>query len=538
MCGLIGVAGKRDPQWVKKISLKQSHRGPDQSGLHVTSEGWVLSHERLSIMDTSEKGKQPITGCSQAVIIHNGEIYNHEHIRQNLLKNSHQFRSHSDSETILHLYEEIGAKCVEHLDGDYAIVIFDGQKIFAARDPIGVKPLYYGHDDEGAMWFASEMKGLIEQCKEFQEFPPGHYYDSAEGFVRYYRPQWMSGDMPQEGAEKLRQAFENAVKKRLMSDVPVGVFLSGGLDSSLVAGVMKRLMPQDKLHSFSVAFDQQSTDLLAAREVAAYLGTVHHECVISVEEGIKALEKIIYHLETYDVTTIRAGTPMYLLSGFIRQTGVKVMLSGEGSDEVFGGYLYFYNAPSDQEFHQETIDRIMRLNKADVLRADRATMGQGIEARVPFLDQDFLNVAMSINPKLKRSVKNTDPALKRIEKHVLRAAFDGEAKPLLPAKILWRQKEQFSDGVGYGWIDSLRALGENSISDEEFATRHALYPHNTPDTKEAFFYRRIFNKFFDHPSAIKNIQKWVPKWQKSTDPSGRANDVHEAAYTAPATSAT
>jgi asparagine synthase (glutamine-hydrolysing) len=359
-----------------------------------------------------------------------------------------------------------------------------------------------------------------------ESFPPGHYYTTETGFVKYYQPAWQDHKVCTNKFDlhELRNAFIDATKKRLMSDVPLGVLLSGGLDSSLVASITQRLLrgTGQELHSFSVGVHPEATDLVAARKVAAFLGTTHHEIYFTIEEGLKALEKVIWHLETYDVTTIRAATPMYFLSKAITDMGFKVVLSGEGSDEIFGGYLYFHNAPSDEEFEKETIRRVFRLSTADCLRADKATMAAGLEARVPFLDRHFLDVAMSIRPEDKRA----DKANGRIEKWPLRAAFDEKNDPFLPEDILWRQKEQFGDGVGYSWIDSVIDYCNTTISDEEFALAANQFPHNTPDTKEAFYFRKVFEQYYPEEHSIKTVLKWIPKWQKNTDPSGRVADSH------------
>ncbi|MGM0932226.1 MAG: asparagine synthase B [Bacteroidota bacterium] len=526
MCGILAVIGERlSKEKVSGISRRMSHRGPDESGLQITEEGYLLSHERLSIVDL-QTGQQPIKGTSKAWMIHNGEIYNHQSLRENELK-SHQFRTTGDSEVIVHMYEEYGYDFVDKLDGVFAFVVVDGKDFIAARDPIGVKPLYYGTDEDGAIWFASEMKALADQCTNFAAFPPGHYYTPKTGFVEYYKPDWYDYTKADKDLDhtKLRESLIEATKKRLMADVPLGVLLSGGLDSSLTSSIAARLMKDSgqKLHSFSIGLDESAPDLVAARKVAKFLKTEHHEIYFSVEEGIEILKKLVWHLETYDVTSIRASTPMYFLSKAIKEKGVKVVLSGEGADEIFGGYLYFKNAPSPDEFQKETIRRVQRLATADCLRADKSTMAHGLEARVPFLDKAFLKVAMETQAKYK--MPNTYDG---VEKYIVRKAFDTPEEPFLPEEVLWRQKEQFSDGVGYSWIDELIAYASARVSDREMAEASDKYPHNTPATKEAYFYREIFASHFPQESAAKTVKRWVPKWQEDLDPSGRANTSHVA----------
>lgn len=524
MCGILAVIGQKDPEIVKEISKRMTHRGPDESGIYIQENGSILSHERLSIIDLTT-GKQPIQGTDTAWVAHNGEIYNHQALRDNELK-GRTYRTTCDSEVIVHLYEKYGYDFCNMLDGVFAFVVLDGDKFIAGRDPIGVKPLYWGKDEAGNLYFASEMKSLADQCIEFEAFPPGHYYTPEDGLVRYYQPEWFDYKNCKEelDLEKLRDALIDATKKRLMSDVPLGVLLSGGLDSSLTSSIAKRLMGDQELHSFSVGLSHDAPDLKAAREVANFIGTNHHEIIFSLEEGISVLEELIWHIETYDVTSIRASTPMFFLSKAIAEKGIKVVLSGEGADEILGGYLYFYNAPSAEEFQKETIGRVQRLSTADVLRADKSTMAHGLEARVPFLDKNFLDTAMSIKPEEKMPSREAG----RAEKWVIRKAFDDKANPYLPDSILWRQKEQFSDGVGYSWIDGLIDHANKTVSDEQFAKAAELFPHNTPKTKEAFLYRSFFEKHFPQESAVKTVLKWVPKWQKNDDPSGRANDVHVA----------
>ncbi|EDO25657.1 predicted protein, partial [Nematostella vectensis] len=404
MCGILAIIGKgKEEALVQQLSKRMSHRGPDESDIHVTECGHILSHERLSIVDL-HTGKQPIQGTSTAWMVHNGEIYNHIALRETVLKH-HAFRTTSDSEVIVHLYEEFGYDFCHYLDGMFAFVVVDGDDFIAGRDPLGIKPLYYGIDERGRYYFASEMKSIADQCKTFSTFPPGHYYTTKTGFVKYYKPEWEEQSKAVEELDyaAIRTTLTESVRKRLMADVPFGVLLSGGLDSSLTSSIAKRLLGDSKtLHSFSIGLDENAPDLVAARKVAEVLGTEHHEVYFSVEEGIKNIEKLIWHLETYDVTSIRASTPMFFMSKKITDLGIKMVLSGEGADEIFGGYLYFRNAPSADDFQKETIERVQKLFTADLLRADKSTMAHGLEARVPFLDKEFLELAMKIKPEEKQ----------------------------------------------------------------------------------------------------------------------------------------
>ena len=524
MCGILAIIGKgKDEELVQQLSKRMSHRGPDESDIHITEKGHFLAHERLSIVDL-HTGKQPIQGTSTAWMIHNGEIYNHQELRDTILRN-HSFRTTSDSEVIVHLYEEFGYDFCNFLDGMFAFVVIDGDDYIAARDPLGIKPLYYGIDERGRKYFSSEMKAIADQCTTFSTFPPGHIYTEKTGFVKYYQPEWEDASKAVEEVDykAIRKSLTKAVKKRLMADVPFGVLLSGGLDSSLTSSIACRLLEGtgQKIHSFSIGLDADSPDTKAARKVAEFIGTEHHEIHFTIEQGIEILEKLIWHLETYDVTSIRASTPMYFLSKAITEQGIKMVLSGEGADEVFGGYLYFRNAPSAAEFQQETIDRVQKLFTADLLRADKSTMAHGLEARVPFLDKEFLELAIKIKPEEKQP-----KMYEGIEKYILRKAFDTPEKPYLPEEVLWRQKEQFSDGVGYNWIDTLIEYCTSQVSDTDFESAGKLFPYNTPTTKEAFFYRRIFHKFYPQTSAAETVRKWIPKWQENQDPSGRANAAH------------
>lgn len=529
MCGILAIIGKgKDEKLVQQLSKRMSHRGPDESDLLVTENGHILSHERLSIIDL-HSGRQPIKGSKSAYMVHNGEIYNHQQLRETVLK-QHTFRTKSDSEVIVHLYEEFGYDFLDKLDGDFAFVVINGDDFIAGRDPMGVKPLYYGVDERGRIYFASEMKSIADQCKTFSTFPPGHFYTAKTGFVKYYRPAYEDPEAataPLE-LEKIRESLTSATRKRLMSDVPIGVLLSGGLDSSLTSSIAARLLAAQgkKLHSFSIGLDPHAPDAAAARKVAEFLKTEHHEIHFTIEQGIAILDKLIWHLETYDVTSVRASTPMYFLSKAITDLGIKVVLSGEGADEIFGGYLYFRNAPSTEDFQKETIERVQKLFTADLLRADKSTMAHGLEARVPFLDKDFLDTAMVIKGEEKQP-----KTYNGVEKYILRKAFDTPEDPYLPQEVLWRQKEQFSDGVGYNWIDTLIAYAASQVTDAQLEAAADRFPYNTPTTKEAYYYRDIFHKHYPQLSAAQTVRKWIPKWQENQDPSGRANAAHVQADT-------
>lgn len=528
MCGILGIFGKKeiDKQYVQELSKRMSHRGPDMQDYQINANGTsILTHERLAIIDLYT-GKQPIQGTNNAYVVHNGEIYNHHELKQTILKDC-DFRTSCDSEVIVKLYEKYGTEICNHLDGVFGFAIMDGDDFMVARDPIGIKPLYYGHDKDGAFYAASEMKIIEDQVIDLQAFPPGYYYTNKTGFVKYYQPEWADYKICKEELElgKLKNSLIEATRKRLMSDVPLGVLLSGGLDSSLISSITARLMKEQgkTLHSFSVGLDENAPDIKAAKEVAEFIGTTHHSIHFTFEEGLSIIDKLIWHLETYDITSIRASTPMYIMSKYISDMGIKVVLSGEGSDEIFGGYLYFHNAPSDEEFQKETIRRVELLSTADCLRADKSTMAWAVEARVPFLDRHFLDVAMKIDAQYKRPNREEG----KMEKYIVRKAFDDKENPWLPEHILWRQKEQFSDGVGYSWIDQLIDYCSNQISDEELALAEQKYPINTPTTKEALYMRKIFEKHFPSDEAAKTVKKWIPKWQENEDPSGRASTVHE-----------
>ena len=524
MSGLLAVIGKgKDPQFVKELSARMAHRGPDESDLHIMENGSIICHESLSIIDL-KSGRQPIQGSKKAWMVHDGEIYNYQELKDTVLK-GHTFRTHSDSEVIVHLYEEFGHNFCNMLDGDFAFVIIDGDNYIAARDAVGVKPLYYGLDERGRIYFSSEMKSISDQCKSFSTFPPGHYYTAKTGFVKYYKPEYEDHSKATQtlDLDVIREALIEATRKRLMSEVPVGVLLSGGLDSSLTSAIAARLLKANgqKLHSYSIGLDAEAPDNKAARIAAEFLGTEHHEVHFTVEEGVAVLEQVIYHIETYDIISVRSGVPMYLLSKAIAEKGIKVILSGEGADEVFGGHLYFRNAPSAEEFQDETIERVQKLFTADLLRADKMPMAHGLEARIPFLDAAFLDAAIRIKTEEKQP-----KTYNGIEKYILRKAFDTPEDPYLPEEVLWRQKEQFSDGVGYNWIDELMEYCSSQVTDEQLAGASVEFPYNSPTTKEAYLYRSIFHKFYPQVSAAHTVRKWIPKWQENQDPSGRANAAH------------
>ena len=524
MSGILAVIGKgKDPQLVRELSARMSHRGPDERGYHIMENGSIICHESLSIIDL-DSGKQPIQGAQKAWMVHDGEIYNYQELKNGILKD-YNFRTKSDSEVIVHLYEEFGYDFCNKLDGDWAFVIIDGDDYIASRDPLGVKPLYYGLDERGRIYFSSEMKPIADQCKTFSTFPPGHYYTPKTGFVKYYQPEYEDYENANNDLKltEIREALTEAVRKRLMGDLPVGVLLSGGLDSSLISSIAARLLKESgkKLQSFSIGLNADTPDNKVARKAAEFLGTEHHEIHFSVKEGIELLDQIIQNIETYDIISVRASVPMFILSKAIADQGIKAILSGEGADEIFGGHLYFRNAPSTEEFQKETIERVQKLFTADLLRADKSTMANSIETRIPFLDKNFLDTTMLIRPEEKQP-KMYDG----IEKYILRKAFDTPENPYLPSEVLWRQKEQFSDGVGYNWIDELIEYCATQISDEQLEGAAAEFPYNSPTTKEAYLYRSIFHKYYPQVSAAQTVRKWIPKWQENQDPSGRANAAH------------
>lgn len=553
MCAIFGIFGLQpgdDLHALRREALdrsrRQRHRGPDWSGVHV-DEGAILVHERLAIVDPAGGAQPLLSEDGDLVLAVNGEIYNHATLKD-ALRQPYAFQTASDCEVINALYREEEPKAfLNRLNGIFAFALWDraNGRALIARDPIGVVPLYWGHDAEGRLRVASEMKALADDCADVAPFPPGHWYDSATGaLVQYYARPWRHYETV-EGVEvalaELRGAFEAAVHRQLMTDVPYGVLLSGGLDSSLVAAVAARYARHrvedggrseawwPRLHSFAIGL-KGSPDLAAAEVAAKALGTVHHGFEYTFEEGLDALPEVIRHIETYDVTTIRASTPMFLLARRIKAMGVKMVLSGEGSDEVFGGYLYFHKAPNAREFHEELVRKLDALHHYDCLRANKSMMAWGVEPRVPFLDREFLDVAMRMDAACKM-VRKGDAGPQRMEKGVLRAAFEG----YLPDEILWRQKEQFSDGVGYGWIDGLKAHAEAQVSDRVLAAADKRFPVNPPTTKEAYWYRHLFEQFYPSRAAAETVPggksiacsspaaiAWDASFARMADPSGRA----------------
>jgi len=532
MCGILAVLGlKGDVTVLRKhlveLSARLRHRGPDWSGVYVTGQN-ILAHERLAIVGLHSGGQPMISNDGNIALTVNGEIYNYKQLIRDHIPDV-KLKTGSDCEPLMYLYEKYGNDFLNFLQGDYAFVVTNAAKntYLATRDPIGVCPLYWGKADDGSVWFASEMKALIDDCKDIDLFPPGHFYTPETGLIRWFNPVWWEETKFPEGSPdlfRLRAVFEQAVYRRLMSEVPYGVLLSGGLDSSLVAAVAARkyreLKNGAKILSFSIGLEGQSPDLVAAQRAAQFIGTDHHEFTFTVEDGIDAIPRLVWHLETYDVTTIRASTPMFLLSRKIKAMGVKMVLSCEGSDEILGGYLYFGHAPNAEEFHKETVKRVKNLHTSDCLRANKSTSAWGLEVRVPFLDRDFLDEAFSFDAQNKMFGNG------KIEKYVMRKAFDRPEDPFLPDNILWRVKEQFSDGVGYLWIDSLIAHANKHVSDADFEKRAERFPVDPPATKEAYYYRSIFDEQFKHHSAAKTVKTWVPTWGKSKDPSGRAQKFH------------
>ena len=553
MCAIFGIFGLQpgdDLHALRREALdrsrRQRHRGPDWSGVHV-DEGAILVHERLAIVDPAGGAQPLLSEDGDLVLAVNGEIYNHATLKD-ALRQPYAFQTASDCEVINALYrEEEPTAFLNRLNGIFAFALWDraNGRALIARDPIGVVPLYWGHDAEGRLRVASEMKALADDCADVAPFPPGHWYDSATGaLVQYYARPWRHYEAV-EGVEvalaELRGAFEAAVHRQLMTDVPYGVLLSGGLDSSLVAAVAARYARHrvedggrseawwPRLHSFAIGL-KGSPDLAAAEVAAKALGTVHHGFEYTFEEGLDALPEVIRHIETYDVTTIRASTPMFLLARRINAMGVKMVLSGEGSDEIFGGYLYFHKAPNAREFHEELVRKLDALHHYDCLRANKSMMAWGVEPRVPFLDREFLDVAMRMDAACKM-VRKGDAGPQRMEKGVLRAAFEG----YLPDEILWRQKEQFSDGVGYGWIDGLKAHAEAQVSDRVLAAADKRFPVNPPTTKEAYWYRHLFEQFYPSRAAAETVPggksiacsspaaiAWDASFARMADPSGRA----------------
>lgn len=560
MCGILGIFDSPlKPSLLRekliRCSSRLRHRGPDWSG-YMTIEKvnenltTALGHERLAIIDP-ESGAQPICDLSgEIVVAANGEIYNYKELYGSL-EEPYTPSTGSDCEVIIPLYKQYGTNFMNMLRGMFSIILYDKRdgSFFAFRDHIGKTPMYIGWAEDGSTWIASEMKALSDACVNFRLFPPGHSYSSKKReFELYYKPMWKEIVQPKNkfNPELLRNAFIKAVERRMMSDVPWGVLLSGGLDSSLVASIASRIQKQrggPPLHSYCIGLES-SPDLKAAAIVAKQVGTIHNSFTYTVQEGLDVLPEVIYHLETYDVTTIRASTPMYLMSRKIKAQGIKMVLSGEGADEIFGGYLYFHKAPNATEFQAELKDKINALNLFDCLRANKSTSAWGIELRTPFLDADFIDDAMNIDPEEKMIRKWPKENKKRIEKWILRKAFDTPDNPFLNSDILWRQKEQFSDGVGYGWIDSLRDHAEQHVTDKMFETRNYRFPFNTPATKEAYYYRAIFESHYPQPSSIATVpggpsiacstaraMQWDKTFSNRADCSGRAvMGVHDSSY--------
>ncbi|BCV67015.1 asparagine synthase B [Shewanella carassii] len=554
MCSIFAILDiQSDAAALRSTALEMSklmrHRGPDWSGIHTTARA-ILAHERLAIVDI-EHGAQPLLSADgQLVLAVNGEIYNHKELKAEL-GDKYSYQTNSDCEVILALYQEYGCDFLDKLNGIFAFVLYDKAKdcYLVGRDHMGIIPLYTGRDTSGNFYVASEMKALVPVCKTVEVFSPGHYlYSEDDAPVQYYQRDWRDYEAVAQNSassEELREALEAAVKRQLMSDVPYGVLLSGGLDSSVISAITqtfakRRIEDNDasdawwpQLHSFAVGL-KGAPDLAAAQKVADAIGTIHHELHFTFQEGLDAIKEVIYHLETYDVTTIRAATPMYLMARKIKAMGIKMVLSGEGADELFGGYLYFHKAPNARAFHEELVRKLDKLHLYDCLRANKAMAAWGLEARVPFLDKEFMDVAMRLNPEAKMSRDG------RIEKHILREAFEHK----LPAEVAWRQKEQFSDGVGYSWIDGLKEHAAAQVEDKELANARFRFPHNTPETKEAYFYRCFFEEHFPLESAAltvpggKSVACSTPEalaWDESLsgiiDPSGRAvRSVHTASY--------
>lgn len=554
MCGIVCAFDLKQPAEALRPQLLEMsrvvrHRGPDWSGIYA-DEKVIMAHERLAIVDPAS-GKQPlISPDGSLVLAANGEIYNHRELRKQF-QGKYAFKTESDCEVILALYQEKGTDFLDELNGIFAFALYDSKSdtYLIARDHMGIIPLYIGWDKHGTFYVASELKALEGTCTKIELFPPGHYMVSDNpGFQRWYSRDWMQYDAVKENEtdiQALKNALEAAVHRQLMSDVPYGVLLSGGLDSSITSAVakkyaQKRIESDDQtdawwpqLHSFSVGLEG-SPDLAAARKVAAHIGTIHHEVKFTIQEGLDAIRDVIYHLETYDITTIRASTPMYLMARVIKSMGIKMVLSGEGADELFGGYLYFHKAPSALDFHEETVRKLDKLHMYDCLRANKSLAAWGIEGRVPFLDKEFMDVAMRINPDDKMITKD------RMEKWVVRKAFED----YLPESVAWRQKEQFSDGVGYNWIDTLKAVVAEEVSDEQMANAHFRFPIQTPSNKEEYYYRSVFESHYPSDAAALSVPQepsvacstkialeWDEAFRNMNDPSGRAvAKVHSDAY--------
>ncbi|HOM63440.1 MAG TPA: asparagine synthase B [Dysgonamonadaceae bacterium] len=550
MCGIVCTFNiKRSEESLRPQILKMSktirHRGPDWSGIFSNDKA-IMAHERLSIVDP-ESGGQPLYSKDRKLVLAvNGEIYNHREIRKHF-EGKYEFLTQSDCEVILALYREKGPNFLEDLNGIFAFALYDIENncFLIGRDHIGIIPLYQGWDKDGAYYVASELKALEGYCNKIEEFLPGQYFYSCDSQpTQWYHRDWMEYDNVKNNTssvETLRKALEDAVERQLMSDVPYGVLLSGGLDSSIISAIAKKFAARriesgnkeeawwPRLHSFAIGLEG-SPDLAAARKVAEHIGSIHHEIHYTVQEGLDAIRDVIYHIETYDVTTVRASTPMYLLARYIKSMGVKMVLSGEGADEIFGGYLYFHKAPNAREFHEETVRKLGKLHLYDCLRANKSLAAWGVEGRVPFLDKEFLDVAMRLNPRDKMACNG------KIEKHILREAF----QDYLPREIAWRQKEQFSDGVGYSWIDSLKAIANEKVSDEQMENVQYRFPINPPMTKEEYVYRSIYSELFPSDSAARCVPseasvacstsvalEWDAAFKNNADPSGRSvKDVH------------
>ena len=554
MCGIVAILNVKEQTHelrdkALRMSQKIRHRGPDWSGIYCGGSA-ILAHERLSIVDPESGGQPLFSPDRKQVLAVNGEIYNHQEIRR-LYAGQYEFQTGSDCEVILALYREKGIDFLEDLSGIFAFALYDEEKdvFLIARDPIGVIPLYIGYDADGTVYVASELKALEGQCERYEPFLPGHYYYSADpGMKRYYKRDWFEYDAVKNNpasVEAIHDALTAAVKRQLMSDVPYGVLLSGGLDSSVISAIAEKFSEHrieddsktkaywPRLHSFAVGL-KGAPDLAKAKMVADHIGTVHHEINYTIQEGLDAIRDVIYFIETYDVTTVRASTPMYLLARVIKSMGIKMVLSGEGADEIFGGYLYFHKAPSAKDFHEETVRKLSKLHLYDCLRANKSLSAWGVEGRVPFLDKEFLDVAMRTNPEAKMCPGKT------MEKKIVREAF----ADMLPEAVAWRQKEQFSDGVGYSWIDTLKAVTTAAVSDEQMAHAAERFPINPPKNKEEYYYRSIFAEHFPSDSAAKSVPseasvacstaialEWDAAFKGMNDPSGRAvKGVHEQAY--------
>jgi asparagine synthase (glutamine-hydrolysing) len=554
MCGIVCAFDLKQkseilrPQ-VLEMSKKIRHRGPDWSGIY-SDEKTIMAHERLAIVDPAS-GQQPLfSEDKKLVLAANGEIYNHRELRKQF-NGTYNFQTASDCEIILALYKEKGVDFIDELNGIFGFALYDVEKdeYFIARDHMGIIPLYIGWDQNGTFYVASELKALEGVCSKIELFPPGHYMSSRDGeFVKWYNREWTEYDAVKENETSIaevKQALEDAVHRQLMSDVPYGVLLSGGLDSSVTSAIakkyaQKRVESDDtseawypQLHSFSVGLEG-SPDLAAAQKVADYIGTIHHEIKFTIQEGLDAIKDVIYNIETYDITTIRSSTPMYLMARVIKSMGIKMVLSGEGADEIFGGYLYFHKAPNAKEFHEETVRKLDKLHMYDCLRANKSLMAWGIEGRVPFLDKEFIDVAMRLNPQDK--MINGE----RMEKWIIRKAFED----MLPESVAWRQKEQFSDGVGYSWIDTLKEVVDKEVSDEQLANAKFRFPIQTPQNKEEFYYRSIFEDHFPSDAAALSVPQeasvacstqialdWDEAFKNMNEPSGRAiAKVHDQSY--------